>query len=128
MCASDAPLDAGPHRAFVVEGPRLVHERYAASWQVPTLRGPPVWPRAWLDVHGDTHLPVWHARVAHVMARVSARPGTSIEALVADHDRLEVYDIVRACTEARCIAIRGEAPWPLRPRHAYVVPCSPWFM
>ena len=127
VCASDAPLDAGPHRAFVVEGPRLVHERYAASWQVPTLRGPPVWPRAWLDVHGDTHLPVWHARVAHVMARVSARPGTSIEALVADHDRLEVYDIVRACAEARCIAIRGEAPF-LRPRHAYVVPCSPWFM
>lgn len=127
VCASDVPLDAGPHRAFVVEGPRLVHERYAASWQVPTLRGPPVWPRAWLDVHGDTHLPVWHARVAHVMARVSARPGTSIEALVADHDRLEVYDIVRACAEARCIAIRGEAPF-LRPRHAYVVPCSPWFM
>ena len=127
MLASDAPLDAGAHRAFIVEGPRLVHERFAASWQVPTLRGPPVWPRAWIDVHGDTHWPVWHARVAHVLARVSARPGTSVEALVADADRLEVYDIVRACADAGCIAIRGAAPF-LRPRHAYVVPCSPWFM
>lgn len=127
MLASDAPLDAGAHRAFIVEGPRLVHERFAVSWRVPTLRGPPVWPRAWIDVHGDTHWPVWHARVAHVLARVSARPGTSIEALVADADRLEVYDVVRACADAGCIAIRGAAPF-LRPRDAYVVPCSPWFM
>ena len=46
---------------------------------------------------------------------------------VADADRLEVYDVVRACADAGCIAIRGAAPF-LRPRDAYVVPCSPWFM
>lgn len=128
--ASDVPLDTGTHRAYVVEGPRLVHDKYATSWQVPTLRGPLVWPRAWLDVYGETHLALWHARVSHVMAQVCARPGTSIEALVADHDRLELYDIVRACVEAGCLAIRGEgqAHWPLRPRHAFLVPCSPWFM
>lgn len=128
--ASDVPLDTGTYRAYVVEGPRLVHDKYAASWQVPTLRGPLVWPRAWLDVYGETHLPLWRARVSHVMARVCARPGTSIEALAAGHDRLELYDIIRACVAAGCLAIRGDvqAHWPLRPRHAYLVPCSPWFM
>lgn len=101
--------------------PRLVLARHADPWRVPTLHSP-VFPRAWLDLHGDVHLALWHERVALVQDDVARHPGTRVDALVARLasmlDRMEVYDILESCAAAGYCAM--DVPfWRLRPAHVH---------
>lgn len=84
--------------------PRLVHPRFVRAWQVRTVHGDWVEPRAWYDVYGHFHASLWAPRYALVVQTVCGRPGITLATLTAQLagvlDRRELVDVLEAAEHA----------------------------
>ncbi|KAG8858551.1 hypothetical protein FRB96_005223 [Tulasnella sp. 330] len=114
----DARLTSGPMPLLFWTGysyPILVSCEHLRSWTVASRPSttnpvPMVFPRRWIDIHGDVIERVWKSALRSVAGWVYNRPGISVSELrtrlAPVLDRLEVLDLLRHLQEVGVIESR----------------------